>query len=758
VAYRRDPSGNYGPRLRQERMAMGLTQEELANASGLSVRAIRDLERGRTSCPRPSTIRQITSALDLSTAARRRPLAQLPADLTDFTGRRDQIGQLTGLLTAVADAREPGAPVVAALAGVGGIGKTALAVHVAHQVASGFPDGQLYLNLRGSSFQPMPCREALARFLRDFGADHADIPTDENERAAHYRSLAASRRLLIILDDARDAAQVRPLLPGAGGCAVLVTSRNSLHDLESAWLLDLDVLCDTDAWALFRRIAGAGRVLREPVAGREVLMSCGGLPLAIRIAAARLAARPNWSVRALADRLEDAQRRLDELQAGDLAVRTSFTVSYASLQQRRGESRPALDQAFRLLGLVDGPDISLPAAAALFAAPTDRAEHALELLVDAHLLETTSSGRYRLHDLLKVFAAERANADELPDERRDAISRLLTWYLCTADAAARIINPARTHVSSDTADEAVTAFESYDEALAWLDTEHMNLVSAVGQAADEEEHEIAWKLPGAMLDLFLLRHRIDEWITTHQTGLASARRLRDWRAEIMLLNNLAGAYLNSGRPQDGLDCVQRTISILRESGDTQELAKSLANVGFAFEAAGRLDEALEALQESHALFAREGDNRRVALVLTGIGSVAYKRGNLTDAVSLCLEGLDAARRSGDQLGQIEALHLLSSAHLRLHQHEQALHEATSALDLSREAGARLMEARTLALLGRVEQDRGCAERARGLLLDAYALFTELAAPQQNDSPEAEQVAADLRALGSEPLPKAATRV
>lgn len=310
-------------------------------------------------------------------------------------------------------------------------------MHTAHLVAPYFPDGQLYVNLHGAT-QQVTVAGVLARFLRVLGQDTALIPADVEERAALYRTMLADCRVLIVLDDARDAEQVQPLLPGNPRCAVVVTARAQMPELIGATVVD--VLPPDDARDLLAWIAGEKRTLAEPDATDDILAACAGLPLAIRIAGARLAARGNWTVRSLADRLADERRRLDELRAGNLAVRASFEVSFASLPgPRSGGPDPA--QAFRLLGLWTGPSISLAAAAALLGKAEGATSDALEVLVDARLLESPEPDRYRFHDLLSVYAADRARSKETEQDRTAAITRLLTWYLHTIDAAAAIISP-----------------------------------------------------------------------------------------------------------------------------------------------------------------------------------------------------------------------------------------------------------------------------------------------------------------------------
>ena len=370
-------------------------------------------------------------------------VAQLPADIPDFTGRSDQLRRLHDLLSGPGRPDNPGAVVVAAVIGAGGLGKTTLAVHAAHRLRTHYPDGQLYANLQGASQNPAAPSDVLARFLRDLGMDPARIPVDPEERAAQYRTLLTDRRVLIVLDDAKDAAHVRPLLPGSASCAVLVTTRSRMPDLAGSRFVDLDVLELAEARAMFGTIIGPGRVEAEPAATDEVLTACAGLPLAIRIAGARLAARSGWSVQTIASRLSDERRRLDWLKTGDLAVRACFEVSFTSLPRQPGSGAVDPAHAFRLLGTWQGSSIGLPAAATLVGQDEGGVADALEVLVDAQLLQSPAPDRYRFHDLLKAYAADRARREETAADRDEAIRRLLAWYLHTVDAVAHMVSPHR---------------------------------------------------------------------------------------------------------------------------------------------------------------------------------------------------------------------------------------------------------------------------------------------------------------------------
>jgi hypothetical protein len=359
---------------------------------------------------------------------------QLPADIPTFTGRAVELERLLGLLNAAPDPRAgadggPTPVVICAIDGAGGVGKSVLALHAAHQVAEWYPDGQLYVNLHGATpgVPALDPAEALGRFLRALGVADHEVPAETEEAAAMFRSLVAARRMLVVLDNAESVAQVRPLLPASGTCAVLVTSRQVMATLDGAAHLHLNVLSLDEAVVLLAWLVGERRAAAEPEAVAALAQQCGYLPLALRIAGARLAARPAWPVRALGARLADTQRRLDELAFGEVALRAALQVSDQALLASTDPVGQEAARAFRLLGLPDGPDMTTDVAAHLLDRPYHAAERALERLVDAQLLETPSPGRYRLHDLLRLFAREQATQDMPEEERRAALGRL--WLL-----------------------------------------------------------------------------------------------------------------------------------------------------------------------------------------------------------------------------------------------------------------------------------------------------------------------------------------
>jgi transcriptional regulator with XRE-family HTH domain/tetratricopeptide (TPR) repeat protein len=725
----------FGAAVRSFRESTGQTQEELAERSSVSVRTIRDLEAGRITSPRPSTLRQIASVIDASQAAGAAPSdadpvggggpAQLPGDLRDFTGRDDEVIGLEVRL-----AIGPGAaPRVAAIVGSGGSGKTALALHVAHRLKASFPDGQLYLAMGGASAQPLSATEALARILRDLGADPAALSATESERAALYRSLLTSRRMLIVLDDVRDAAQVRSLVPGSAAAALIITSRNSLSDLESASAVQLPGMTAEDALALFTTVVGVRRVAMEPEAAQKVIAACAGMPLAVRIVATRLRARPGWTIGSLAARLTDERRILDELRVGDLAVRASFMISYAHLRAAKDDGRP--QEVFRLLSAAPGADLSLTAAAALLGTSADAAEPILEQLVDVQLLQSPSAHRYRFHDLLGAFAAERLAAEDPATTTAAASRRLLVWYLFTAAAACRLLNPHHPHVelkARPCAPEPLS-FAGYDDALGWLELEQANLLAAIDLAASTREHEITWQLAAVLWDLFDLRGHIGDWLTAHRTGLASARLVGDKRAQARLLNSVAGNYLRLGDQEAALNCTRELLAINRGLGAHAAAAVALMNLGAILGEGERHREAFAPLAEALVIFREIGERNGEGFALCNLGAVEAALGDADNAIRHVADGIAVLREIGNLPSTAESLVLLSELRRVDGDLSAAVDTATEAVNLSRRSGSRRVEGAALAALGLAHRDRAAVATARECWRSAHELLAELGDPQ-----------------------------
>jgi DNA-binding SARP family transcriptional activator/tetratricopeptide (TPR) repeat protein len=663
--------------------------------------------------------------------------AQLPADVADFTGRQAQAACLHGALSGGDEGASGSRAVrVAVVAGAAGLGKTALAVHVAHQIRDLFPDGQLFVHLSGASAQPALPGEVLARFLRDLGVDGGRIPAGEAERAALYRTLLADRRVLIVLDDARDAGQVRPLLPGSASCAVVVTTRNRTPLLVATGFIDLGVLPGPEARELLSRIAGDARVAAEPEAAAEIVRACAGLPLAVRICAARLATRPHWPVATMAARLAD-ERRLDELRMGDLEIRASFQVSYDSLPDGRYRAAPA--RAFRLLGLWPGQQISLPAAAALAGEPEDDLAGALEALVDASLLESPEPDRYQLHDLLRLFAAERAQAHETQEAGAAAVTRLLGWYLARATAASDLLSPHRYRLPGDEPPPGPPPASAQD-ALAWYDHEHANLIAAIRQAAAAGLHEAAWRLPTALFELFGRRENWADCITAHRIAVTSARQARSRPGEAWALHNLGWA-LASVCDAEALGCLQAASAIRQEINDLDGEAQAALALSEAHYRLHGPKAGYEHLLPSVGLLRKTGKPLYLAAGLNNLGSYCGELGRPDEAIECLQEALGIFTAVGGGHGHGHGLENLGRVQLESGRFSEAITSLSEAYRLHLAQGFLLGQAQALRDLGKAQRATGQADRARESLEAALALFNDLKA-----AAEAEAIRSALAAL------------
>ncbi|MDP9864000.1 MULTISPECIES: AfsR/SARP family transcriptional regulator [Streptosporangium] len=707
--------------------------------------------------------------------------AQLPAAVNDFTGRRQIVARLCTLLSTQGGA--DGVP-VAAISGIGGVGKTTLAVHVAHTLHDLFPDGQLYADLRGYGEDPAAPESVLAAFLRGLGLPADVIPDGLAERSALFRSILAERRMLVLLDNARDAAQVSHLLPGSTGCAAIVTSRHKLADLASARLVDLDVMEPDEALGLFGTVAGAERVAAERAAAMDAVAACGFLPLAVRIVAARLAARASWTVASLVSRLADERRRLDEMRVGNLAVEATFALGY-------GQLGPAQARAFRLLSLPGGPDISIGAAAALLALSPMDTEDILESLVDASLLEAPAPGRYRFHDLLKLFArrtAERAEGETGPPagaagaaadgEGAPALRRLLDFYLASARSAHRLA-----YEGSTVADQLAVAgpghaFGSADEAVAWLSVEAESLFASIAQASGARAAEAL--LPGADLLLAMepllesgshareFEQRTREMLAVAQRLGATSSELRchyvlgrvlfganrlaeadsEFRASLDLaaggdrivtgeaMNALAVVAGRRRRHVEALAWFDSAREVFREVGARGGEALALSYSARDHLFLGQQEEATAAAEQGLAVFIEMGSSAGTARARYHLGMVLSRVGRLNEAVHHHAECLAFFRASKQRVWEQRVCSRLAETFITAGRFSDATRHAEQALTVSREIGHPYGEALSLWVLGRALAGLGSTARSRDCLQRAHDIFVRLGAPE----------AADLRAL------------
>jgi DNA-binding SARP family transcriptional activator len=650
---------------------------------------------------------------------------QLPAPPAHFVGRAAELSALTSLLDR-AGAGQPGPALITAIDGAAGVGKTALAVHWAHRVADRFADGQLYVNLRGyDPGQPVSASDALAGFLRALGVPAADIPAETGERAALYRSLLAGRRVLVVLDNASDTDQVRPLLLGTPTARVLVTSRNDLAGLivaDGAFPLTLDVLTDADAYRLIAARVGPARLAAEPQAARALVSLCGRLPLALAIAAARAAAHPSFPLTALAAELRDAHGRLDALSTGEPAtdVRAVFSWSYDHLPDTAA-------RMFRLLALHPGPHITAEAAASLGALAVSRAHRLLRELTRGHMLTEPAPGRYALHDLLRAYATEQASATDAPDDIRAAIGRVLDHYLHTAHAGALILKPPRPPISLPASAAGVTPerLTSYEQAMAWFAAEHHVLLASVRLAVANGFDIHAWQLPWAMGDYQIRCGHWHEGIAAQRTAFDAAQRLGDQAGQavaLLMLGVLHGALGDAGQAQA---CLADSLQRYRQLGDRSGEARVHQSLGTVLDAQGRYADALRHAEQALLLFREIGDRAGQAGALNDVGWWHALLGDYGRAREFSRQALALQHELGNRLGEAIALDSVGYAEHHLGRLAEAAACYERSLGIFRALGQRYCEAATLTNLGDTRQADGDHGAARDSWQQALAILTDL---------------------------------
>ena len=570
-----------------------------------------------------------------------RPLvtpAQLPGDVAAFAGRDWQLRQLDGLLSRDGDS-DATAVVISAIAGTAGIGKTALAVHWAHRVADQFPDGQLYVNLRG--FHPtgsvLGPAAAVRGFLDALGVPSPQVPATVEAQAGLYRSLLAGKRVLVLLDNARNAEQVRPLLPDAPGCVAVVTSRNQLGGLVAAggaYPLTLDLLATEEARDLLARRLGANRVAAEPRAVEAIITRCARLALALAVVAARAAIHPRLSLAAVADQLHADSGDLDAFADADADPATDLRSVFCwSYQQLTADAA----QLFRRLGLHPGPDISAAAAASLAGLPRSQVRVPLAELVSAHLLVEHAPGRYAFHDLLRAYATELAHTNDTDSDRRTATHRILDHYLHTAYAADRLLEPQRDAITLTGPVPGVARIDlaDHDQALGWFTAEHLVLLAVVELAAaagfDRHVCQLAWTL----VDFLERRGRWQDYATIQHAALTAAQRLADQRAQARAHGYLAVAYPRLGRSDHAYDHARHALEIYRQLDDRTGQAHVHLQLLASCELQGRHAEALDHAQQALQNFQATGHPRGQANALNAVGWCHAQLGHYAEALTTC---------------------------------------------------------------------------------------------------------------------------
>ncbi|MET8850773.1 BTAD domain-containing putative transcriptional regulator [Amycolatopsis sp. NPDC004625] len=647
---------------------------------------------------------------------------QLPAAVTGFTGRVAQLDALTGLLD------RTDTVVISAINGTAGVGKTSLAVYWSHQVADRFPDGQLYVNLRGFDPGGLPVRpaEAMRGFLDALGVPAQRIPAGLAEQAALYRSQLAGRRVLVVLDNARDTSQVRPLLPGSAGCLTVVTSRDHLGGLvvsEGARALPLDLMTTAEAHDLLASRLGPGRLAAEPQAVGELVELCAHLPLALSIVAARVTLTPALSLTELAGQLRDVRDRLPALDIGDADVGAVFSWSYRTLGA-------AAARMFRLLSVHPGPVISLSAAASLLGTGRETARAALSELVKAQLLTEPGAGRFAYHDLLRAYSAERARTEETSQARRAALHRMLDHYLHTAHAATLLLNPPndRLSLAAPRPGAVVEELAGDEQAWQWFTTERPVFATAVDRAAETGFATHAWQIAWSTASFCIRAGHWAQMVTTQQVAVAAAGRAGDPHGQAWSLRELGRAYIRLGRHPDARASLRRALELDERLGDLVGQARSHNNLGIVSYAQGAHPEALEQSKTAYALFHAAGHRPGQAEALNAIGWMQTQLGRHAEALRDCTRALELHRAVGSKHGEADTWDSLGCAHQNLGEHRPAIACYRNALDLFEQLGSRHPQADTLIRLGDTHRDAGDVPAARDAWLRALPILEDLHHP------------------------------
>ncbi|HKT00243.1 MAG TPA: tetratricopeptide repeat protein, partial [Rugosimonospora sp.] len=646
---------------------------------------------------------------------------QLPAPMPGFTGRTGQIAVLDHMLETPVN--------VAVITGTAGIGKTALSVHWAHQVAHRFPDGQLYLNLRGydPAGAPMHPGEALRALLRAYQIPARLLPDGQDAQAGLLRSVLAGRRVLMLLDNAHSAEQVRPLLPGMGGCLVLITSRApmaSLITLYGARPVRLDLLTARESWDLLAARLGSDRLSGEPQPVRAIIEHCARLPLALAVVSARATAHQRVALGTLATELREASG-LDAFGGDDSAcdVRSVFSWSYRRLS-------PQAATLFRLLAIHCGPDITAPAVAGLAGLPPARCRPLVDELVRVHLVTEHTPGRYTFHDLLRAYATELADREDSRTRRRTALRRALDHYLHTAYAAAVLLYPYRDPITLDPAERGAQPEPLTDgkQARAWFAAEQQVLAALIDRATGQGFDRHAWQLAWTLVDFYLWQGDWPAWAASQRAAVGAAVRLGDGHAQAVAHFGLARPYLRMRRYRDARAHLRQARELFRRLGDTAGEAHTFFVLGSLCERQGRHQQALRHAQRCLALFEAAGHPVGQAIALNNVGWYHTLLGEYEKGLGCCEQALHRMREIGDRHAEANTWDSIGLAHHYLGHHRDAIASFQRAADLFAELGDRDNWALTLARLGDARHAAGEIPTARRTWRQALAVLNELGRP------------------------------
>jgi tetratricopeptide (TPR) repeat protein len=650
------------------------------------------------------------------------PVTRLPPDVADLVGREAELGRLRALRP------EPGTDVpgaaaggtVVSITGRPGVGKTAVAVRLAHQLAPAFPDGTLYLDLQGSRPDRLSQTDALSCLLHALGAGGQAGPGGPDAQAVRLQDMLAGRRVLVVLDDAADAAHVRPLLPEEPGCLTLLTSRQPIAELPTAATVELQPLAETDALALLSSMAGRRRASRDPMTLATVARTCEHLPLALRIAGVRMRTRPGAPLVEVADQLIHQRLSMDGLPVPEPGVAACVALAYDQL----GEQDALL---FRRLALLPGPDFAVPVAAALAIAAVADAQRSLERLVAAHLLERVAPGRYRYHELVRRFAVQRLDAEETATSRRAARRRALSSYLAQVKEAGDALGSLRPGAGEFSGRHFPSRAQQL-AALAWFERERLNLAAAVRMAADTAEPHISWRLAAALAVFLDVRGYTREWIELAEIALAAARDSRDPYAVAVVLHDLGDARRRQGHSASASAFLNESLKQFDAFDSPQDEARVLVTLGRLHRGTHKLVAAVDYYRRALAIFRAYGLRRDEIEVFTALGAVRRLQGRLEEAAVFLTEALELVRSSGsgrlvDDLTAAYAAENLGMVYLRQDRGPEAAALHTESLATFREIGARRPQGYALRNLGECERLAGRLGAASAYFEESLALFT-----------------------------------